>query len=98
LHGGCLNEVGNLYGGFEMVARVGEAIKKEMVLERMEEDKKEEEEVRKGREKTDRRDRAQIEKKEESFLEEEFWGERQKDKEKNSVAMSFGYVLIFRCV
>jgi hypothetical protein len=31
-----------------MVARVGEAIKKEMVLERMEEDKKEEEEVRKG--------------------------------------------------
>jgi len=48
LHGGCLNEVENLYGGSEMVARVGEAIKKEMVLERMEEDKKEEEEVRKG--------------------------------------------------
>ncbi len=44
LHGGCLNEVGNLYGGSEMMARVGEAIKKEMVLERMEEDKKDEEE------------------------------------------------------
>jgi hypothetical protein len=38
LHGGCLNEVGNLYGGSKMVARVGEAIKKRMVLERMEED------------------------------------------------------------
>jgi hypothetical protein len=44
LHGGCLNEVGNLYGGSEMVARVDEAIKEEMVLERMEEDKKDEEE------------------------------------------------------
>jgi hypothetical protein len=43
LHGGCLNEVGNLYDGSEMVARVGEAIKEEMVLERMEEDKKDEE-------------------------------------------------------
>jgi hypothetical protein len=31
-----------LYGGSEMVARVGEAIKEEMVLERMEEDKKDE--------------------------------------------------------
>jgi len=43
LHGGCLNEVGNLYGGSEMVARVGEAIKEEMVLERKEDDKKDEE-------------------------------------------------------
>jgi len=41
LHGGCLNEVGNLFGGSEMVAKVGEAIKKRLVLERMEEDKKE---------------------------------------------------------
>ncbi len=41
LHGGCLNEVGNLYGDSKMVARVGKAIKKEMVLERMEEDKEE---------------------------------------------------------
>jgi hypothetical protein len=47
LHGGCLNEVGNLYGGSEMVARVGEAIKEEMVLERMEEDKKDEGEKKK---------------------------------------------------
>jgi hypothetical protein len=38
LHGGCLNEVGICYGGSERVARVGEAIKEEMVLERMEED------------------------------------------------------------
>jgi hypothetical protein len=48
LHGGCLNEVGNLYGGSEMVARVGEAIKEEMVLKRREEDKKDEEEMKKG--------------------------------------------------
>jgi hypothetical protein len=48
LHGGCLNEVGNLYGGSEMVARVGKAIKEEMVLERMEEGKKNEEEWKKG--------------------------------------------------
>jgi len=41
LHGGCLNELGSLFGGSEMVARVGEAIKKRMVLERMEEDRKE---------------------------------------------------------
>ncbi len=41
LHGGCLNELGSLFGGSKMVARVGEAIKKRMVLERMEEDMKE---------------------------------------------------------
>ncbi len=99
LHGGCLNEVGNLYGGSEMVARVGEAIKKEMVLERMEEDKKEEEEVRKGRERTDRIERAQTEARGSSFGE-EFQGRKTEGQreEKNSVARSFGYVLIFRCV
>jgi len=48
LHGDCFNEVGNLYGGSKMVARVGEAIKEEMVLERMEEGKKNEEERKKG--------------------------------------------------
>ncbi len=41
-----------------MVARVGEAIKKEMVLEHMEEDRKEEEEVRR---RTDRIEGAQTE-------------------------------------
>jgi len=41
LHGDCLNEVGNLFGGSEMVARVSETIKKRLVLERMEEDRKE---------------------------------------------------------
>jgi len=75
LHGGCLNEVGNLYGGSEMVARVGKAIKKEMVLERMEEDKKEEEEVRKGgRGQIEGRELKQRERGE--FLEEEFWGRK----------------------
>jgi hypothetical protein len=39
LHGGYLNELGNLCGGSKVVARVGEAIKKRMVLERMEEGK-----------------------------------------------------------
>ncbi len=43
LHGGCLNEVGNLYGGSETMVRVGEAINEEMVLERKREDKKDEE-------------------------------------------------------
>ncbi len=43
LHGGCLNEVGNLYGGSERVVRVGKAIKEEMVLKRKKEDKKDEE-------------------------------------------------------
>jgi hypothetical protein len=48
LHGGCLNEVGNLYGGSERVARVGEAIKEEMVLKRKKEDKKDEEVIKRG--------------------------------------------------
>jgi hypothetical protein len=99
LHGGCLNEVGNLYGGPEMVARVGEAIKKEMVLERM---KKKTRRWKKRLEKvgrTYRIERAQTEARGSSFGE-EFQGRKTEGQreEKNSVARSFGYVLIFRCV
>ncbi len=81
-----------------MVARVGEAIKKEMVLERMEEDKKEEEEEEEVRRRTDGIDRAQTEGVV-AVLERNFGRKTEGQREeKNSVARSFGYVLIFRCV